>query len=389
MPVESGRISGSIKDALDQRGVTRREFLKFCSAMAVTLALPPHYSPRIAQALEQATRPPLIWLEYQDCAGNTESLLRASKPTVADLVLDVLSVDYHETIMAAAGHQAEAAREATMKAHKGEYLVVVEGSIPVKDDGVYCCIAGHSAVDLVRETCQDAAAVIAAGSCAAFGGLPAASPNPTGARSVFNVIRGKKIINLPGCPMNVENLTAVVVHYLTFGEWPATDQYSRPLFAYGSRIHDDCERRAHFDAGQFVEEWGDEGHRKGWCLYKMGCKGPQTFHNCPIVRWNEGTSWPIGAGHGCVGCSELNFWDSMTPFYHRLPDVPGIGLPVEKVGAGIVGGVTAAFAAHGVISAVRAKMQPLDRPQAAIQAGKEAGRPADTQRDSADKTEEE
>jgi hydrogenase small subunit len=180
---------------------------------------------------------------------------------------------------------------------------------------------------------------------------------------VSQVVKGVPIINLPACPMNVENLTATVIHLLTFGELPATDQFKRPLFAYGSRIHDDCERRAHFDAGQFVEEWGDGGHRKGWCLYKMGCKGPQTFHNCPIVRWNEHTSWPIGAGHGCVGCSEPHFWDTMTPFYNRLPNVPAVGLPVDKVGIGIVGGVTAAFAAHGVISAIRAKAQPLERPE--------------------------
>jgi len=359
MPIEPG----SIREALAQRGVSRRDFLKFCSGMAAILALPKAMTPRIVHALEESKRTPLIWLEYQDCAGNTESFLRASKPTVADIVLDILSVDYHETIMAAAGHQAEAAREATMEEYAGQYLTVVEGSIPDKDGGVYCCIAGHAAIDLVREVCSKSAAVIAAGTCAAYGGLPAASPNPTGARSVNQVVKGVPIINLPACPMNVENLTATIVHLLTFGSLPATDQFGRPLFAYGSRIHDDCERRAHFDAGQFVEEWGDEGHRKGWCLYKMGCKGPEAFNNCPIVRWNAGTSWPVGAGHGCVGCSEPNFWDSMTPFYNRLPDVPAVGLPVEQVGVGIVAGVTAAFAAHGVVSAVRSKAQPLDRPE--------------------------
>jgi len=359
MPIEPG----SIREALVQRGVSRRDFLKFCSGMAAILALPKAMTPRIAHALEESKRTPLIWLEYQDCAGNTESFLRASKPTVADIVLDILSVDYHETIMAAAGHQAEAAREATMEEYAGQYLTVVEGSIPDKDGGIYCCIAGHAAIDLVREVCSKSAAVIAAGTCAAYGGLPAASPNPTGARSVSQIVKGVPIINLPACPMNVENLTATIVHFLTFGSLPATDQFGRPLFAYGSRIHDDCERRAHFDAGQFVEEWGDEGHRKGWCLYKMGCKGPEAFNNCPIVRWNAGTSWPVGAGHGCVGCSEPNFWDSMTPFYKRLPDVPAVGLPVEQVGVGIVAGVTAAFAAHGVVSAVRSKAQPLDRPE--------------------------
>jgi hydrogenase small subunit len=359
MPTETG----GFKEFLTQRGVSRRDFLKFCAAMTAVLALPPRYVPQVAEALAAATRPPLLWLEYQDCAGNTESLLRASKPTVAELVLDVLSLDYHETVMAAAGHQAEKSLMDTVEAHKGQYLVVVEGSIPTKDGGIYCTVGGRTALDLLQGIGGNAAAIIAVGTCASYGGIPAAAPNPTAAVGVKDVVKGVPVINLPGCPMNVENLTAVVVHYLTFGAWPATDQLGRPLFAYGSRIHDDCERRAHFDAGQFVEEWGDEGHRKGWCLYKMGCKGPETFHNCPIVRWNQGTSWPIGAGHGCVGCSEPYFWDTMSPFYERLPNVPGFGVEVnaDKVGLGIVAGVTGVFAIHGIASAIRAKAQPLDK----------------------------
>ncbi|GAB4533776.1 MAG: hydrogenase small subunit [Anaerolineae bacterium] len=359
MPTETG----SLKEALIQRGMSRRDFLKFCAAMTAMLALPPRYTPRVAAALEQANRPPLLWLEYQDCAGNTESLLRATKPTVAELVLDVLSLDYHETVMAAAGHQAEKSLMDTVQNYPGQYLVVVEGSIPTKDGGIYCTVGGRTALDLVREIGGNAAAIITAGTCAAYGGIPAAAPNPTGAVGVRDIVKGVPVINLPGCPMNVENLTATVVHYLTFGALPATDQQGRPLFAYGSRIHDDCERRAHFDAGQFVEEWGDEGHRKGWCLYKMGCKGPETFHNCPIVRWNEGVSWPIGAGHGCVGCSEPAFWDTMTPFYQRLPDVPGFGVEAnaDKIGLGIVATVAGAFALHGVVSAIRAKAQPLEK----------------------------
>jgi hydrogenase small subunit len=357
------RKAGELTEALTRRGISRRDFLKFCAAMTAVLALPSRYVSQVAAALEQASRPPLIWLEYQDCAGNTESLLRASKPTVAELVLDVLSLDYHETVMAAAGHQAEKSLMDTVGANPGKYLVVVEGSIPTRDRGIYCTIGGRTALDLVQEIGGNAAAIITAGTCAAYGGIPAAAPNPTGAVGVKDVVKGVPIINLPGCPMNVENLTAAIVHYLTFDAWPATDQLGRPLFAYGSRIHDDCERRAHYDAGQFVEEWGDEGHRKGWCLYKMGCKGPETFHNCPIVRWNEATSWPIGAGHGCVGCSEPNFWDTMTPFYERLPSVPGFGVEVtaDQVGLGILAAVTGAFAIHGVASAIRAKSQPLER----------------------------
>jgi hydrogenase small subunit len=357
------------KEALVRRGISRRDFLKFCAAMTAVLALPPRYVPRVAAALQSATRPPLLWLEYQDCAGNTESLLRASKPTVAELVLDVLSLDYHETVMAPAGHQAEKSLMDTVEAYKGEYLVVVEGSIPTKDGGIYCTVGGRTALDLIQEIGGNAAAIIAAGTCAAYGGIPAAAPNPTGAVGVEGLVNGVPIINLPGCPMNVQNLTAVVVHYLTFGAWPATDQKKRPLFAYGSRIHDDCERRAHFDAGQFVEDWGDYGHRKGWCLYKMGCKGPETFHKCPIVRWNDGTSWPIGAGHGCVGCSEPGFWDTMSPFYERLPSVPGFGVETtaDNVGLGIVAGVTGAFALHGIASAIRAKAQPVNRTKVEVE----------------------
>jgi hydrogenase small subunit len=335
--------------------VSRREFLKFCTVMAGTLALESTFGPRIARALASPERTPVIWLEFQDCAGCTESFLRASRPTAAEVVLDVLSVDYHETIMAASGHLAEEAKAATIDA--GGYLLVVEGSIPTAENGIYCTIGGHTAKDILEEATHNAADVIAVGNCAAFGGLPAASPNPTGAVGVDKLVTHVPVVNLPGCPLNVVNLTATVVHYLTFGSLPAMDALSRPLFAYGKRIHDNCERRGHFDAGQFVQEWGDEGHRQGWCLYEMGCKGPETYHNCPTVRYNEGTSWPVMAGHGCIGCSEPGFWDTMTPFYRRLPEVPGFGVEatVDKIGLGAVALTAAGVAAHAIGSAVRKK----------------------------------
>jgi len=271
------------------------------------LAMPKSYTQRVLEVLETPRHTPVIWLEFQDCAGCTESLLRASRPSVAELVLDVLSVDYHETIMAAAGNLAEEAKKTTIDA--GGYLLVVEGSIPTEENGIYCCIGGRTAIDLLSEAASNAAAVIAVGSCASFGGVPKANPNPTGAVSVMDLVTDKPVMNLPGCPYNVVNLTASVVHFLTFGELPAMDALHRPLFAYGSRIHDNCERRGHFDAGEFAVLWGDEGHRKGYCLYRLGCKGPVTFHNCPSVRWNEGTNWPIGSGHGCIACSEPDFWE--------------------------------------------------------------------------------
>jgi hydrogenase small subunit len=300
---------------LAEKGVSRRDFLKFCSFMAATLVLPSTYVPKIAQALAAAKRPPLLWLEYQDCAGCTESFLRAHNPTVAELVLDVLSVNYHETIMAPSGKGAEASLKATIS--EGGYITIVEGAIPTKDDGIYCCIGGRTALDLMQEVASRSAAIITVGACAFYGGWPATPPNPTGAKGVQDVVSGVPIINLPGCPLNVDNLTATVVHYLTFGSLPAVDGLKRPLFAYGRRIHDNCERRGHFDAGEFVRAWGDEGHRKGWCLYQMGCKGPVAFQNCPTIRWNAGTSWPVGAGHGCIACAANNFWER--PTYEAIP----------------------------------------------------------------------
>jgi hydrogenase small subunit len=341
---------------LEYRGVSRRDFLKFCASMAAVLALPTTAAAAIAEAIETTARPVLVWLEFQDCAGNTESFLRASHPTVGDLILDSISLNYHETLMAAAGAQAESALAGTVRDFAGKYIALVEGAIPTAAGGAYCTIGGRSALQIAREVCGQAAATIAVGTCATFGGIPAARPNPTGAVSVGDAVPGiKNLINMSACPMNAENITALLVYYMTMKQWPPLDRYRRPLFAYGKLIHDNCERRAHFDAGQYVEAWGDEAHRQGACLYKMGCKGPATSQNCPEVRWNEGTNWPIGCGHPCVGCAEPNFWDTMTPFYRRLPNVPGFNesANIDKIGLGAAAIVGAAVVAHGVGEIVR------------------------------------
>jgi hydrogenase small subunit len=323
----------------------------FCSAMAAMIGLPRTAAGTIAKALASTRKPTVVWLEFQDCAGNSESFLRASKPSAAEIVLDLLSLDYHETIMAAAGHRAEAALDAVVRDQPGGYVAVVEGSIPLGNPG-YCTIGGRSAVQIAREVCEGALATIAVGTCAAFGGLPAAAPNPTGAVSVEDAVPGiRTLINLPACPVNAENLTATLVFFLTYGRWPATDRLHRPLFAYGKTIHDNCERRAHYDAGQYVESWGDQGHRTGFCLYKMGCKGPVTFQNCPNVRWNEGTNWPIGCGHPCIGCAEPAFWDEMTPFYSHLSGIPGFGAAadIDRVGLLATAAVGAAMGGHALV----------------------------------------
>ncbi|UCD35901.1 MAG: hydrogenase small subunit [Nitrospiraceae bacterium] len=349
-------VSETVQAFVKEKGISRRDFMKFCTSMAALLALPSSFIPKIAEAVA-AKKPYLVWLEFQDCAGDTESTLRATKPTIAEIVLDVLSIEYHETIMAPSGKNAEKSLMDVVNNNKGNYFAVVEGAIPMKDNGVYCCIGGRSALDIAREVCGNALATICVGSCSSWGGIASAEPNPTGAVGVEKAVPGLTLVNLPGCPMNVENLTATIVHYLTFGSLPALDSRKRPLFAHGKRIHDNCERRGHFDAGQFVRQWGDEGHRQGWCLYEMGCKGPEAFFNCPTVKYNEGTSWPIQGGHGCIACAADNNWDLMTPIYQRLPNVPGFGIEktADKIGAGLAAATAAGLVVHGIGRALSGK----------------------------------
>jgi hydrogenase small subunit len=257
----------------------------------------------------------VVWLHFQDCTGCTETLLRTSAPDVAHLILDVISLDYHETLMAASGAQAEAALRQTIEDNAGKFVLVVEGAIPAKDDGVYMELGGRPGVQVLREVAAKAAAVIAIGSCASWGGVPSADPNPTGAVGVDSVVSGKPIINLPGCPPNPYNLLAVVLEYVTMGKLPALDEFNRPKFAYDRVIHENCPRRAHFDAGRFAAAFGDEGHRKGWCLYKLGCKGPVTHAACATRHFNEIPGvWPIGVGTPCVGCTEKGVVWQMATF---------------------------------------------------------------------------
>ena len=353
------------------RGMSRRAFLKFSAAMATTLALPLSYAPRIAAAVTEAPRIPVIWLHGQACGGNTRALLQASDPTTAELLLDVVSVDYHETLMARSGASAEVVRRQSMTAAPNGYIAVVEGAIPMGDEGVYCTVGGRAFSEVVREVCGGAMATVALGSCAVDGGTPAAGGGTTGSVGVEHVVADTStLINMPGCPVNIHNLAALIVHYATFKTLPVTDARHRPLFAYGNLLHNQCERRAHYEFGEYVEAWGDEGAQKGWCLYKMGCKGPETFANCPTVRYSDGTSWAVRAGHGCVGCTMPGFWDQMSPAYARLPGplpfAPGV--TADQMGMALVGGVAALTVVHGAASAVRLRRWDVEARRAAMSA---------------------
>src|SRR6476661_9545938 len=194
---------------------SRREFVRLCTLAAASIGLGPLAAQRFVEAAGKGLRPSVIWLQFQECTGCTESLLRTSHPAVDDLILDLISLDYHETLFAAAGHQAEAALRQAMKAHAGKYVCIVEGAIPTKENGIYCMIGGRTALDIVNDVAGKAGAIIAIGSCASWGGVPSADPNPTGATGVPMILKGKPVVSLPGCPSNPYNFLGVALQYAT------------------------------------------------------------------------------------------------------------------------------------------------------------------------------
>lgn len=338
-----------------QKGISRRDFLKFCTTMGAWLGLESSGVAQVVKALETKPRLPIIWLHLQECTCCSESFIRSAHPVLATLLFDKISLDYTETLMAAAGHQAEACKADTMKKYHGEYILMIEGSIPVKNEA-YCCIGGQSARQIVEEAAEGAKAVIAWGNCASAGCVQAANPNPTGARPVHKIIKGKPIINVQGCPPIAEVMAGVVVHILSFGTIPQLDGLGRPKAFYSRRVHDTCYRRANFDAGLFVESFDDENAKRGYCLYKVGCKGPNTYNSCGIIKWNEGVSYPIQSGHPCIGCSEADFWDN-TPFYKHIPDATGFGIEAtaDQIGLAIGAATVAGIAVHAVATNIRKK----------------------------------
>jgi len=345
-------------DLMRRQGISRRSFLKFCSLSAAGLGLAPTFAGQIAAAMETKPRIPVIWLHGLECTCCSESFIRSAHPLVSDVVLSMISLDYQDLIMAAAGHQAEAILEETRHKHAGNYILAVEGNAPLNQDGMSCFVAGRPFVEQLQEMAADAKAVVAWGSCASWGCVQAARPNPTRATPVDAVVRDKPVIKVPGCPPIAEVMTGVLTYMLTFEQLPPLDRQGRPKMFYGQRIHDKCYRRPHFDAGQFVEDWDDEGARRGYCLYKMGCKGPTTYNACSTVRWNDGVSFPIQSGHGCIGCSEKGFWDKGS-FYQHVTDtnVFGVEANADKTGLAVAGGVGAAIATHAVVSGVKRAQQ--------------------------------
>ncbi len=344
---------------LELRGISRRRFLKFCGSIATLLGLSRLSIPDIASAIEKMQRrPPVVWLDFMECLGCTESFVNATYPEVDKIILEILSVEYHEAIMAPAGDKAHA--NLWKAVEEGDYLCVVEGAIATKIPSAMC-VGGMTSMEIMEKVGRSAKAVIAVGTCATHGGTQAAEPNPTGAVGVYDFLKDRGIdtpcVNLPGCPVNPENLISTIFHYLLLGRLPELDHYGRPKKLYGQTIHDNCPRRAHFDEGRFVKSLGSEEESLGYCLYKVGCRGPSTFSNCPSVMWNNRQNWCIGAGAPCIGCFEPYFWDRFRDFYKPLPDVelPGVKASADKIGAGIAALTAVGIGVHLAGSAIKGR----------------------------------
>lgn len=318
-------MNTTLFESLQSQGVSRRSFLKFCAITASSLGLSGHAAKSFAQALAAAPRPTVIWLSFQACTGCSESLLRSGNPltdklTVENLILNYISLDFDGTLQVAAGAQANAARQASMQANFGKYILIADGSLPTADSEWWMAENGQSGLAMLREAINGAALVISVGTCASFGGIAAAAPNPTKAMGVADmmaagIVPTKTLLNISGCPPVPEVITGTIAYYLVNDSLPALDALQRPLIYFGKTVHDCCPRLPHFNAGQFAASFDDDGARQGYCLMLLGCKGPDTFNACTSIKWNQGTSSPTQAGHGCLGCSEPNFWDKPGGIY--------------------------------------------------------------------------
>jgi NiFe hydrogenase small subunit HydA len=343
-------------------GITRREFLAFCGSLGVLIGAGQIAAPEIAQALESlARRPQVVWSLFQECLGCSINLLQSRTPDVPTLILQTISLNYHEAVMAPSGDRAEKSFDDTVAG--GDFYYVVEGAIATGIPGAMT-VHGRTSMDIVKETYPKAKATICIGGCACYGNIQAAHPNPTGAKGVGDFLRHEggipdaTVINIARCPGNAEDMLATLVYVIHYKKVPELDPVGRPTFLYGSLVHDNCERRAHFEQGDFITSFGDPHTADQWCWFKMGCKGPVTYAPCPVARWNGHQSWCVKAGP-CIGCSEPDFWDTMTPFYSPVPHInaPGIfGVSDTTFTEVLAVGTAAAIGAHFVGTAVSGRL---------------------------------
>ena len=342
----------SLWEAYLAKGMSRRSFLKGCVTLTSLMGLSTDMMTKVVEAAETKPLPVVIWLHGHECTGCDESFIRSGAPLASDLVLNSIALEYSHVLSAGCGEPFEEHLETTIKKYHGEYILAVEGAVASGAHEYTCMSGGHPFSHTLRRVAEGAKAVIAYGTCATAGGIQAAAPNPTESTGIRSFIGSKPYIAVPGCPPIPEVRTGVVMHVALFGSVPDLDMESRPKQFYGNRIHDTCYRRPFFDAGMFADRFDDAGAKAGWCLYHLGCRGPETYNSCGNLRWYQGMSYPIQSGAPCIGCSNANFWDD-APFSKRLPEYDGID--VDMVGAGLAVATAVGVAAHAGASLVQKK----------------------------------
>ena len=319
--METEATVSEFQNMLSARGVSRRSFMKLCGAVAVAAGLSELAAPRVAQALEKsvigATKGklyPVIWIEGASCTGCTESFAQVETPDAASIVLDMISLNYSETLSAAAGWSMEEAKEQTIEA--GNYILVYEGAVLEGWGGQALRVADKPGTEHLIEAAEKANAVVALGSCAVNGGWMGAHPNQAGALGVQAFLKkagiNTPVVNVPGCPANPEWLVAVLADVIFLEKLPALNSEDKPAGIFDQTIHDNCERRGHFENGEFVYKFGSEEEAKGY-----------------------------DPGHNWV---EVN-----TPFYKRHRDLRIGDWMVQPgtIALGITGILAAALVVHG------------------------------------------
>jgi hydrogenase small subunit len=300
-------------------GVSRRSFLKAVTGTAAGIGISQVFNPALVKAMSKALENhPVLWVQGQGCTGCSVSLLNSVDPSIADVLLKVISLQYHPTVMASEGETALSNLYKIAEEYKGKFSLVVEGAIPVAADGKYCMVGeiDHkeiTMVDMVKELGAKAGSVLAVGTCAAYGGIPAAQGNVTGATGVMDFFKMYGIktptVNIPGCPPHPDWIVGSIAHLLTKGI-PELDGDGRPVVFFGENIHDNCPHLDEYDAGEMSEKLSDA---KG-CRMDLGCKGPDTYADCYQRKWNSGMNWCVDNAV-CIGCVEPGFPDGTSPFY--------------------------------------------------------------------------
>jgi len=311
-------------------GFTRRDFLKWTLAITAVNEFTEAFMPKVASALEEVVKEyPLIWMQASACSGCSVSVINTIHPSIKNVILDQilpgrqLFLDYHSTLMAATGKMSTDAARETARKHKGKFIFILEGAVPARDAGIFGTLGEEGGkqvtmLDWVRQLAPDALAILAVGTCAAYGGVAAAKPNPSGARGVGDVLKdagiATPVINIPGCPCHPEWFIGTVARVLLYGlpKPNEVDEQGR-LKAYFSRtVHNRCINRDYMDEGVFATKFGETG-----CLLEIGCKGPFTYADCPARQWNSGVNFCINANAPCMGCTEPGFPDAHSPLYQR------------------------------------------------------------------------